>query len=46
LFGRDEVARVLALELPLSRPYDADVAIAALATADGLPFLEVRTSGF
>src|SRR5204862_704519 len=45
LFGRDEVARVLALEFSLGGPHDADIAIAALAATDSTALLEVRTGG-
>jgi hypothetical protein len=44
LFGRDKVARVPALELPLGGPDDAHVAIAALAATYRMTFLEIWTS--
>jgi hypothetical protein len=42
VLGRDEVARVLALELALGRTDDAHVAVATLPPTDRVAFLEVR----
>ena len=45
LFGRNEVSRVLALELALERSNDPHVAVAVAATSHGMPLLEVGARG-